>query len=230
VLVPIVLGVILFMLGVLWFQWGVQLELTTTPGGTRATLDGKDVGKSGDPAGVLVLPHVARGSHVLALAHAGFDDWSQPISLGVFELSHPLRATLNIVSYPLTIFTEPAGSKVQVDGADAGVSGQNGEFVVPKVSRGQHVITVLHDGYPAWSKTVLFTGPASLRADLTAAAAAEKEEAFQHLQRARVLFQQRQYQAAIGECDGALRQDPSLREAADLKSQVQQTMAILGGH
>jgi hypothetical protein len=150
--------------------------------------------------------------------------------MGVLELSHPLGATLNVVSYRVTVFTDPAGSKVQVDGADAGVSDQNGELVVPKVPKGQHVIAVLHDGYPPWSKTIRLVGPASLRADLAAAAAAAKEEASRHLGRARALYQQRQYQGAIGECDEALRLDPSLREAADLKSRVQQTMAILGEH
>jgi WD40 repeat protein len=61
-----------------------------------------------------------------------------------------------------------------------------------------------------------------------AAAAAAQQEIAPHLARAQMLFQQRQYQAAIGECDAVLRLDSSNQQAVNLKAQIQQTMSILG--
>jgi Double zinc ribbon/WD domain, G-beta repeat len=57
---------------------------------------------------------------------------------------------------------------------------------------------------------------------------AARQEVEAHLTRAQMLFQQRQFQAAIAECDAALSADPLNQEAARLKSQIQQTMSILG--
>jgi WD40 repeat protein len=61
-----------------------------------------------------------------------------------------------------------------------------------------------------------------------AAAAAAQQEIAPHLARAQMLFEQRQYQAAITECDAVLRLDSSNQQAVNLKSQIQQTMSILG--
>lgn len=57
---------------------------------------------------------------------------------------------------------------------------------------------------------------------------AARQQAAVLLARARAFFQQRQFQAAIAECNAALNVDPSNQEAAKLKSQIQQTMSILG--
>jgi hypothetical protein len=230
VVAAIISGLILLVASAAWTVVGVRLDLTTVPGGTEATLDGKAAGRTTNRGGVLVLPHLARGRHQLYLVHPGFQDWSQPIHLGMLELSHSLTARLDPVSFPLTVLTNPPGSRVQIDGADAGVSNQNGELVVSKVTQGPHVITVLHDGYPSWTRNARIAAPASVQADLAAAAITARQEATMHLQRAQSLFQQRQYQSAITECDAALQLNPSLREAQELKSRVQQTMAILGGH
>ncbi len=59
-------------------------------------------------------------------------------------------------------------------------------------------------------------------------ATAAQDEIAGRLVRAQMLYRQRQYQAAIALCDAALRLDPSNKQAANLKSQIQQTLAILG--
>lgn len=211
-----------------WYRWGVELDLITDPGDTLVVLDGKPVGRTVGLGGSLVLPHLDHGTHILSLIHPGFDEWSQPVELGWFKLSHSLKVTLPVPTFPLTILTIPSTAKVQLDGQDAGATDPDGKLVIPKVPRGQHIVTVTMEGYPPWSNSVWIAGPASLRADLAAAAAAVQQEIASRLERAQMLFQQRQYQAAIAECDAVLHLDPSNQQAANLKSQVQQTMSILG--
>lgn len=212
-----------------WYMWGVELDLVTDPGGAGVMLDGKPVGRTIGEGGSLVLPHLAHGTHSLSLTRPGFDEWAQPVALGWFQLSYPLKVVLPVPTFPLTVITVPPGAKVQFDGQDAGTTGPDGTLVIPRASRGQHLVTVAAQGYPAWSNSVSIAAPLSIRADLAAAAAAAQQEVASHLGRAQMLYQQRQYQAAIAECDTALRLDPSNQEAANLKSQVQQTMSILGG-
>jgi len=209
-------------------MWGVELDLVTDPGGAQVILDGKPAGWTVGQGGSLVLPHLAHGTHALLLTHPGFDEWSQPVALGWFHLSHPLSVKLPMPSFPLTLLTNPGGAKVQLDGNDAGVSDESGNLVVQRVPQGQHVVTVVLSGYPSWSNTFWIQSPFTVRANLAEAAAAAQQEIASRLARAQTLFQQREYQSAIAECDAVLRLDSSNQQATNLKSQIQQTMSILG--
>jgi Double zinc ribbon/PEGA domain len=153
-----------------WFGWGGKLEVVSDPAGAEVVLDGKLVGRTRNDGGSLIVPYLVHGTHTLRVTHPGFDDWSQSVSLGYFELSHPVRATLSVPSFALTVVTNPAGANVQVDGHDGGTSDAAGRLVVEKVSRGQHVITVLLAGYPGRSSTVWVGGPLSVQVDLAGAA------------------------------------------------------------
>ncbi|HTP68151.1 MAG TPA: PEGA domain-containing protein [Dongiaceae bacterium] len=223
-----ILPIVLLCAALGWYRWGVELRLTTEPSETQVVLDGTPVGRTMGPAGSLVLPHLGRGTHQLRLSHPGFDTWSQPVTLGWFQLSLPLNVKLPIPSFPLTVITVPGGARVLVDGKESGVSDQSGSLVLANVERGQHVATVTLNGYPSWSSTFFMQAPLMVRADLVAAAQVAERENAERLGRAQSLFEQRQYQAAVSECDEVLRVDPANQAAAKLKSQIQQTMAILG--
>src|SRR5262249_32264797 len=55
-----------------------------------------------------------------------------------------------------------------------------------------------------------------------------RQLAIKHLEKARVLYyQQRQYQAALAECDEALRLNPQLAAARDLKRRINTLIRIL---
>lgn len=58
-------------------------------------------------------------------------------------------------------------------------------------------------------------------------AAEVHNEAMPHVSRAQAFFEQRQYQAAIDECNEALRMEPRNRDALRLRAQIKKTMAIL---
>lgn len=224
-----VVGLIAVLLCVAaWFIWGVELDLITNPGGAEVVLDGKPVGTTAGQAGSLVVPHVSHGTHTLSIARPGFDVWSQTFSVGWLRISHPLNVKLPVPSFPLAVVTNPGGAKVQLDGNDVGTSDESGNFIVQGVPRGQHVVTVMLDGYPTWSSSFWIQSPFTTRADLAEAAAAAQQEIASRLSRAQMLFEQRQYQAAVAECDAILRLDPGNQQATSLKSQVQQTLSILG--
>jgi len=218
----------LFICTASWYTWGVTVDLTTDPGGALVVLDGKPAGKTNNQTGMLTLQHVFHGPHSLSVTRPGFDPWSQPVDLGWFELTHPLRVSLPVPTFPLTVLTVPGGAHVQLDGQDVGKTGANGEMVIPKVPRGQHTVAVALEGYPSWSDSIWVPVAGSLRADLVEAAATLQREVSSHLERAQAFYQQRQYHEAIIECDEALRREPSNQQATSLKSQIQQTMSILG--
>ncbi|PYU76583.1 MAG: hypothetical protein DMG49_01215 [Acidobacteria bacterium] len=218
-----------------WYLRGVELDLTTDPGGAEVAVDGKPAGRTVGHGGSLVVPHLTHGTHTLTLTHPGFDEWSQPVALGWFELRHTSKVTLPVPTFPLTIFSVPANAAVQLDGKDVGATDPDeGKLAIPGVPRGQHIVTVFIRGnqtyYPTWQNSVSVAAPVSLRADLEEAAVSVQREIAAHLGSAQTLYQQRQYQAAIAQCDAALRLNAQNQQAAQLKSQIQQTMAILGQH
>lgn len=208
-----------------WSARGVELDVVSNPPGAEVALDGKIVGNTDNQGGGLSLARLARGTHVLRIAHAGFDSFSRPVSLGWFEMSHQLRVTLTVPSFPLTVLTNPGGARVQIDGRDVGLSDGSGNLVAQSIARGQHVVTVMHEGYPSWSNSLRIQSPSTIHADLAAAAAAAEQEIASRLDRAQQLFQQRQYDAAIFEYEAVLRLDPSNQQALDLKSQAQKAIA-----
>jgi hypothetical protein len=221
--VGVVIAVLIAVAG--WYFRGVNLTLTTDPGGADVVLDAKFMGRTSDLGGSIVLPHLTHGSHTLNITRFGFNNWSQPISLGWFEFSHALTVPLPIPTYPLTIMTNPGGAKVQLDGKDAGVSDDNGNFSIPSVVRGQHTVTVIKEGFPSWSQALSISGPFSVRADLAEAAASQLQEINARLERAMSFIQQRQYDAATAECDAILGLDPTNQQASALKSQIQTVAA-----
>lgn len=226
----LIVGVIIALLSAGgWYLWGVELDLVTDSAGAVVVLDGKPVGRTIGQPGVLILPHLTHGVHSLTLTHPEFDEWAQPVELGWLEFSHSLKVALPIPKYPLTILTNPGGTRVQLDGQDAGVSDEVGNLVIQKVPRGQHVVTATRDGFPGWSGGVWVGSPSSIRVDLAEMAARRQQEITSHLERAQSLYQQREYPAAIAECDAILNLDPANQQAAALKAQIQQTMSILGG-
>jgi hypothetical protein len=211
-----------------WVFWGVELDLITIPGGAEVIIDGKPAGQTIGQAGTFAIPHLSRGSHNVTVLRPDFDEWSGTVKMGWLELNHSMKISLPVPSYPVTIVTDPGNARVQIDGIDQGNSDSSGRLIVAKVPRGQHVITATLTGYPMWSRTLWIAGPMSVRSDLAAAAAAAQQEITSRLARAQMLFQQRQYQSAISDCDAVLQLDPANLQAKELKGQIQQTMSVLG--
>jgi len=90
-------GLLLIMVlgAILWYRDGVELDLITNPTEAEVLLDGKPMGVTGKQAGVLLIPHLSRGTYTLTVVHEGYQAWSEPVSLGWFEQNHLLRVKLH---------------------------------------------------------------------------------------------------------------------------------------
>ena len=118
-----VIGLFLAILAV-WYVWGVQINLITRPGGARISVDGKDQGASDASNGVLALPHLTHGTHVITASSQDYEDISQSISLPWNEFEHTLLIALPSRHFPLTVLTVPSMTRVQLDGKDFGTTGR----------------------------------------------------------------------------------------------------------
>lgn len=187
------------------------LTVLTSPGGARVQVDGRDVGPS-DQSGSLVVGNIPRGQHTLTVTLQGYPPWSN-----VLRIQSP--------------------STVRVDLAAAAVAFQ--QEITSRLSRAQAFYEQgQHQAAIAECEAVLRLDPSSQQAaNLKAAAekavglqlaATARQEIASRLGRAQALYQQREYREAIAECDAVLRSDPSNQQAARLKSQVQETVKILG--
>jgi len=90
------IAIILFVAA--WLFWGAEVDLTTHPGGADVSIDGRPIGRTADPAGTLILPHIHHGQHTLTLSYPGYDTYSNTLTIGWFELRHPFEATLSITA------------------------------------------------------------------------------------------------------------------------------------
>lgn len=57
-----------------------SLTVTSTPSGCKVLVDGKEAGST-DISGQLTMKNIAQGGHTLTVQHAGYQDWTQNISL-----------------------------------------------------------------------------------------------------------------------------------------------------
>ena len=149
--------------------------------------------------------------------------------------SYEVTAHLALLNYPVTVLTSPPSSVVILDGKDGGITNGEGILLLPNVDRGIHQLVVSHQGYRDAAETIRVYGRSAARIELLNLAEAARQEAEahqreinEHLDRARALFHQAQYQSAQDECDAALKLDPANAAAQALKKQIEQTRKILG--
>ncbi len=227
----------LFLLAVALSRYGagVTVHLTTLPAQANVWLDDQYVGATSKDAGLILLPHITREKHTLQFQYPGYEPLKEPIYLGKFESSRDVYVKLAVLNYPVTVVTTPGDSHVTVDGKDVGTSNDAGYLVVPSVDRGEHDISVSHDGYRmATDKTDVFerrTIHIELVSEADAArqeAQAQQQEVASGLEQAQALFRQGQYQQATDACDAVLKLDPSNAAAIALKNQIAQTRKVLG--
>jgi len=100
--------VIFAIFAAVWYSRGVEIDLVTNPGGAAVVWDGKPLGRTADQGGELILPHLTRGNHTLSLTRTGFGEWVQPVALGWFELSHPLKVALPGPALPKPVGNGPS--------------------------------------------------------------------------------------------------------------------------
>jgi hypothetical protein len=94
-----------------------SLTVTSTPAACKVLVDGKEAGST-DISGQLTLKNISQGSHTLTVQRAGYQDWTQNISL---TSSQTIRADLALAlggswqgSYAVSQASPPAGFTLSI--------------------------------------------------------------------------------------------------------------------
>ena len=94
-----------------------SLTVTSTPTACKVLVDGKEAGAT-DISGQLTLKNIAQGSHTLTVQHAGYQDWTQNISL---TSSQTIKADLALAiggawqgSYAASQTSPPSGFALSI--------------------------------------------------------------------------------------------------------------------
>ena len=230
------LTLICLAVGLGWYGRGVKVEVTTNPVGAPVFEDGNYIGSTSKDAAILLLTKTTREAHTFVSRLDGYEVLESKVKIGGLRSTQDVALKLISLKFPLTLYTSPAGARVTLDGKDAGASDTAGKIVIPDVKHGTHQITVSSDGYQTKSSPIeIYSSPRSIWITLVNEAQAAQQqgearaqEINAHLDRARILFRQGQYQQAVDECDAVLKIDPSNSAAISLKSQIEQTRKVLG--
>ena len=104
-----------------------SLTITSTPTACKVLVDGKEAGAT-DISGQLTLKNIARGGHTLTVQRAGYQDWTQNISL---TSSQTIRAELALAisgswqgSFAVSQSSPPSGFTLSITQTGASFTGK----------------------------------------------------------------------------------------------------------
>lgn len=213
---------------------GVNLSIQTTPANAAVWVDNSYFGQS-DDNGLLVLKGLTRQPHELHFRAQGYQELVETVDPGKLESTHKLEASLALMRYPVSVYTNPRGASVAIDNQVVGTSNQSGLLLIPSVDGGRHQLSVSLTGYRTALSSVEIQNPSRFQVILVnEAEAAQQEVAARqanlnaYVAQGQALFRSGRYQDAINECDAALKIDPADQAALALKKQIEQTRKILG--
>jgi hypothetical protein len=219
-----------------WYGKGVVVRITTTPVGAPVFVDDHYAGRTTKEENTIVIPRTTREDHTFVSGLDGYETFKQVVRVGGLLSTQDVAVQLTLKKYPVTIYTNPTGSHIALDGKDLGVSNETGLFAAPEVEHGTHQIAVSHDGFRTQTESVeILRSRESFRFVLVNEAEAARQEVESrqreiagHLDRGRAFFRQGQYQQALDECEAVLKLDATNAGATALKNQIEQTRKILG--
>jgi PKD repeat protein len=130
-----------------------SIAVTSIPPGATLTLDGRQRGAA--PA---VITDIPPGNHDLTLSLAGYDDWSQVVSVGSGHTA-AVNAVLVVTggnpagTGSLAVTSDPPGAGIYIDDGFKGVS----PVTISGLSPGTHTLSVNLQGYTNTSATITIT-------------------------------------------------------------------------
>jgi len=126
------------------------IYVSSSPGGATVTLDGSLAGQT-PVSGSLRLNAVAAGNHAVTLSLAGYQQYSQTVSVSPNTVSE-VSAVLQSQAAPsgkggLSVSSTPPGANVFLDNNFIGIT----PLTLSGIAAGSHLVTIRFDGYQDYS-------------------------------------------------------------------------------
>jgi hypothetical protein len=113
------------------------MDLRSVPGGASLMVNGEYRGKT-----PMTISDLAAGTYNVTFSRFGFVEVSTPVLVQPGKLSE-VNATLVPRTGTLVVATSPAGARIRIDGADAGVS----PVTFSNLTADNHTLTIEKEGY-----------------------------------------------------------------------------------
>ncbi len=155
---------------------GARVTVRSAPSGARVTVDGRDAGTT-----PLTLDNLARGAHVVRIAHQGYVTTQRRVRIGATQTAQSIEVALEATrpvrpaaaSSPasdhasgmpadarganvgsLMVDSRPVGARVFVDGKMVGTT----PVLLDAVGAGDHAVRLELDGFSPWTATSKVAG------------------------------------------------------------------------
>lgn len=142
-----------------------SISISSSPSGAAIYLDGSYMGTTPK-----VIGSVTKGSHVIELNLAGYQERSSTIAVYADQTTY-LSWTLTPTSEPTTgaisVTSTPGGVNIYIDGQYEGVTPYSGSFVIPNLAAGSHTVKATLAGYQDQQTTVTVNSGQTSQASFT---------------------------------------------------------------
>ncbi len=213
--------------------WGESLLVRTNVPGAAILVDGEEkVHLPADGAMPLSIKHLHGKLHTVVVKAPGYQDASRDV-IFPYRVLTPLQ--LYLTPKPATVRIQGLpGSYVYLNNGFAGRTNYTGSWTSPPLPASRYLIAVRQEGRVEWtSDLTLKPGEAqNLSASQPEAALTPEQKrakAFELLNSAQQKFLQRQYGAALSDCEAGLALDSGIPQGIALCQQIRDAVTASGG-
>jgi len=130
-----------------------RIVATSQPQGAKVYLD--NVYRGTTP---LNLDRVATGQHHVKLAMAGYQDWSNYVSVSPSRTTTVSADLIPLAVYgSISIYCNQGSAKIYLDGSYQKTTSANQSVELKNVKQGYHELLITKDGFQDWISTIIVT-------------------------------------------------------------------------
>ena len=130
-----------------------RIIVSSQPQGAKVYLDNVQRGMT-----PLNLDRVATGQHQIKLVMAGYQDWSNYVSVSP---SQTMTVSTNLIPLAvygsISVYCNQGSAKIYLDGSYIKITSANKSVELKNVKQGYHELLITKDGYQDWISTIMVT-------------------------------------------------------------------------